>query len=158
DGKCEGVNVTYIRFDEQDVLQRMQSPNAEYFPWPSETAWRKTLSNCRRAAEYLDGLHPYLSRLDEPSRRKLADVMLPDGAGRLHTLATLKRGVSLPTGLMDISPPPVLHASLKDHLVFRLKGWIPDSYTFRDLLLTGEIANLGQSGRRRFFGWLSQNT
>ncbi|TIL60497.1 MAG: hypothetical protein E5Y79_09440 [Mesorhizobium sp.] len=147
----------HFRFDEDDVLDRMTRPSAKYFPWPSEKAWRRTLGDSRRAAEHLDALVPHLSRCKPEDRPATAAIHLPDADGKLHPFGNLKRGVSLPGGLLDVALPPVLHPGIRDHAIFRLKGWTPGTFTFADLLSSGDIAELSIAARRRFLAWLTHN-
>jgi hypothetical protein len=135
----------------------MKREPAEDFPWPTEATQRKALGDARYAARHLDAIEPLLARASPTNRPKPDGIILPDGRGVLYPAAKLKRGVSLPAGLLDVDPPPVLHPLLKDHKVFKFEGWKRETFGLGDLLRTGEIAKLSMAGRRRFFSWLAQN-
>lgn len=145
------------RFDETDVIDRLRRQDAKYFPWPSEAEWRKSIGVGTAAAAHLDALHPALASAEPAKRVAATGVFLPDTYGTLHPFEQLKRGVSLPVGLLDVDPPPSLHPAIKDHPVFRLQGWIPESFGFSDLLASGEIGSLSLAARRRFLSWLAAN-
>lgn len=148
----------YHRFDEGDVYDRLCGEDAEHYPWPSATAWRAALSDPEIAAAQLDALEPALAHRDPSKRPKPQGVMLPDANGQLRAVETLKRGLALPSDLLDVPTPPVVHPALRDHKVFRAPTWKLEAYTFRDLLESGDIQAASLAARRRFFNWLTGHT
>lgn len=154
-GGLTGWGDGHLRFDEVDVSDRLRTAEAEHFPWPSAAAWRTALGDPAVAAAQLDALAPALSHGEPAKRPQPQGVMLPDANGALHPFETLKRGLVLPTGLLDLDPPPVLHPKLLDHRIFRSPGWKLTAFAFADLLQTGNIGGASLAARRRFFGWLA---
>ncbi len=147
----------HLRFDEDDVLDRLRKHDAKFFPWASDSDWRRSLADPTLAYAQLDALQPALAAADPAKRAPATGVHLPDTSGVLHAFEQLKRGVSLPAGLLDVDPPPSLHPKLKDHPVFRLQGWVPEPFGFSDLLASGAIEDLSLAARRRFLAWLAAN-
>lgn len=157
-GSLAGWSDSHLRFDEGDVSDRLRSADAEHFPWPNAKSWRTALHDPIVVAAHLDALEPALSQSDATKRPKPHGLALPDANGELQPFETLKYGLALPPGLLDVALPPVLHPDLRDHRIFRVPGWKLDAFTFADLLRTGDIETASLAARRRFFGWLTTHT
>lgn len=157
DKNLDGWQEDHFRFDETDVLDRLRRHDAKYFPWQSDAQRRGFLSNGAEVAAHLDALFPVLDNAPPAVRESPDGILLPDSAGELHPFSEMKRGISLPAGLLDVAPPPVLHDAIRDHKVFRLRGWTLGTYDFSDLLASSQMNNLGLAARKRFLVWLSDN-
>ncbi|RVD18150.1 MAG: hypothetical protein EOS73_09835 [Mesorhizobium sp.] len=157
DGVCTGWKVDHLRFDEQHVLERISGPNGEWFPWASEREWRRILGQADVATAHLDALLPILTKAEQKNRASSQGIHLPDGQGSLHPFPKLKRGVSLPSGLMGVELPPVIHPDLRNHAVFRLEGWKLQNYAFRNMLAEGNLPERSLTIRRRFFDWITKH-
>lgn len=156
EGDCRGWNNDHLRFDEMDVLERLQKVDAEHFPWRSEAEWRRTLAQPTEAIACLNALRPALARKSS-AEIPGADAHLPDTSGTLQPVSQLRRGVSLPSGLIGLDLPPVIHSDLKDHPVLRYEGWKLAPYAFRDILHDGDLDSRSDAARKRFFDWLAKN-
>lgn len=153
-GKCTGWNDNHLRFDGQDVLDRLEAYDAEHFPWRSEAERLRSLSDPAIARAHLDALHPFLSGFAAASRPSGATAHLPDGEGNIHPLSKLRRGASIPSGL-QLDVPPTIHPDLRGHPVFKLEGWHLEGYALRNLLRDGDLENKSVAVRKRFFIWLA---
>lgn len=155
-GKCDGWNSNHLRFDGQDVLDRLERAEAEHFPWRSEAERHRALGDPAIARAHLDALEPFLHGFPTTGRPVGSSAELPDGEGKLHPLAAMKRGVSIPSEL-ELDVPSTIHPQLRGHPIFRLEGWILTDYALRDLLREGGIDKKSIAVRKRFFAWLSGN-
>lgn len=155
-GSAAGWGKSHYRFNEYDVLERLQTARAEHFPWRSEAERRRTLAKPEEAIACLDALKVALERTE---RGELLgeNACLPATNGALHPLSTLRKGVSLPSGLLGSELPPVIHPSVKGHAIFRFSGWKLPPYEFRDMIRDGDLKGRSSAARRRFFAWLSAN-
>lgn len=153
-GTCDGWNTDHLRFDGQDVMDRVTAVEAEYFPWRSDAEWRRSLGDPANAKAHLDALHPFLETFTPAERPKGSSAHMPDGDGTIHPLSDLKRGASIP-GDLQLGVPPTIHPDLRRHPVFKLDGWHLDGYALRDLLRDGDLEAKPISVRKRFFTWLS---
>lgn len=156
-GKCQGWNANHLRFDAKDVIDRLEAVEAEYFPWRSDAEWRRALGDPTTARLHLDAALPHLSDSRPADRASGATAYLPDGEGHIHPLGALKRGAAIPTELLELDVPPVLHPQLRGHPVFKLEGWKLDGYLLRDLLRDGGLEAKPAAVRRRLFGWIASN-
>jgi len=156
-GQCDGWTSDHLRFDENDVLDRLQTSDAEYFPWRTEAEWRRALSDAETARAHLDALQPYLTKLTPSDRPDGNAVFLPDGEGKLHPLSRLRRGASIPTELLELDVPPTIHPTLRSHPIFNLNGWRLEGYALRNLLRDGSLGTKPAAVRKRFFSWLAAN-
>ena len=157
-GGLEDWGAAYHRFDEGDVSERLRTVEAEHYPWPNALARRIALLDPAAAAAHLDALEPALTLGDPAKRPQPQGVDLPDAHGGLQRFEHLKRGLALPPDLLDVALPPVIHAALRDHRIFRPADWRLETFTFADLLQAGDIETASQAARRRFFGWLTTHT
>ncbi|MBI0477025.1 hypothetical protein D9601_16865 [Sphingomonas sp. MA1305] len=154
-GLCAGWGKDHRRFDEGDVLERLRVIEAEHYPWASKAERATVLGDPARAAAHLDALLPSLERLPTKSRPAGEDAWLPDTSGTLHALGELRRGASVPAGLVGLDTPPVVHPALRAHSVFKLDGWKLARFALIDLLRGGSLDASTPAVRRRFFAWLS---
>jgi hypothetical protein len=155
--QCIGWGETHLRFDAKDVIDRLERADAEYFPWRSDAEWRRSLGDPAVARAHLDAIQPYLVPFKAADRPAGAPAHLPDSEGNIHPLGSLKRGAAIPTALLELDVPPVIHPDLKGHPVFKLEGWKLDSYTLRDLLRDGGLEAKSAAVRRRLFEWIASN-
>ncbi len=153
---CDGCGENHERFDGKDVLDRMEGVETEYFPWRNDAEWRRTLGDPSFARAHLDAIQPYLATFKTTVERPEGSaVYLPDSEHRLHRLSDLKRGAAIPTELLELDVPPVVHPDLKGHPVFKLDGWKLEGYVLRELLRDGRIECKSQALRRKLFGWIA---
>ncbi|MBZ9998520.1 MULTISPECIES: hypothetical protein [unclassified Mesorhizobium] len=155
-GSCAGWGNDHLRYDGQDVLDRLAASDAEHFPWRSEAERLRSLGDPTFAKAHLDALHPFLSGFAVAVRPSGATAYLPDGEGIVHPLTRLKRGASIPSTL-QLDVPPTIHPNLRGHPVFKLEGWHLESYVLRNLLRDGDLADKSAAVRKRFFNWLAAN-
>lgn len=155
-GKCSGWDDNHLRYDGQDVLDRLEASDALHFPWRSESEWLRSLGDPDIARAHLDALQPFLNGFTAAARPSGATAHLPDGEGIIHPLSRLKRGASIPSGL-QLDVPPTIHPELRGHPVFKLEGWHLEGYALRNLLRDGDLANKSVAVRKRFFTWLAAN-
>ncbi|ESY57233.1 MULTISPECIES: hypothetical protein [unclassified Mesorhizobium] len=155
-GSCTGWGNDHLRYDGQDVLDRLEASDAEHFPWRNEAEWLRSLGDPAIARVYLDALHPFLSGFAVAARPSGATAHLPDGEGKINPLSRLKRGASIPSEL-QLDVPPTIHPDLRGHPVFKLEGWHLEGYALRNLLRDGDLANKSVAVRKRFFTWLAAN-
>jgi len=156
-GSCEGWKINHLRFEAGDVIDRLERIDAEYFPWRSDAEWRRTLGDSGTAKAHLDALQPYLAACKPTNRPSGAAVHLPDSEGQLHELSLLKKGAAIPTELLELDVPPVIHPTLRGHAVFKLDGWKLEPFALRDLLRDGGLEAKPAAVRRRLFAWIAAN-
>lgn len=156
-GKCKGWNDNHLRFDAQDVVDRLEQAQAQHFAWRSDSEWRRSLGDPLIARAHLDAIHPFLNAAKPADRQTGTAAHLPDGEGNIHPLASLKRGAAIPTELLELDVPPVIHPTLRGHPVFKLDGWKLDGYVLRDLLRNSGLETKSAAIRRRLFRWIAAN-
>lgn len=154
--RCRGWNDNHLRYDGQDVLDRLEASDAEHFPWRSEAEWLRSLGDPAIARAHLDALHPFLNGYAAAARPSGSTAHLPDSEGTIHPLSRLKRGASIPSEL-QLDAPPTIHPELRGHPVFKLEGWHLEGYALRNLLRDGDLVNKSIAVRKRFFAWLAAN-
>jgi len=156
-----GWQTTHVTFDEHDALKRMQpTQNGAYYPWPDETAWRKELGNPRVANTCLDVLFSICEKTPPSNEEVIAlreAVHLPDTRGTVRPISELFMGNELPTTLGALGVPPLLHASLVEHRLFKRRDWKLRVYSFGAFLDTVDVSQHSEATRRELWTWLRKN-
>jgi hypothetical protein len=155
-----GWQTTHVSFDEHDALKRMQPTQDAYYPWPEEAAWRKELGNPRVANTYLDVLFAICEKTPPSNEEVIAlrdAVHLPDTRGTARPISELFIGNELPATLGALGVPPLLHASLVEHRLFKRRNWKLRVYSFGAFLDTVDVSQHSEATRRELWTWLRRN-
>ena len=152
---------THARFDEADVLDRLQPTiKSSYFPWPDEETWRRTLGDPDLARTCLDVLAAVCERnpmsMEEVSSLR-SSVHLPDAARVARPLSEMFLGTRLPPALAPLRMPPLLHADVGTHPLFKKRAWSLRPYTFTEFLELIDFEAETEPTRRKFWSWLRKN-
>lgn len=159
---CKGWLENHIRFDEDDIVERLQpTREANYFPWPDEESWKATLGDPGTAYDYLDVITEIYKNNREYDKDKLEDLVnyafLPNTKSIASPLKELYAGVNLPTGLPIRNMPQILHPKVGGHSIFRRDIWKRPRFTFDQFLDRARIESADEDTRKLFWSWIKAN-
>ena len=158
DGRTAGFYDQFITFDENDAVRRATGKGNEYFKAPPDLA--REFAQLLIARSYLDVIDEALARnkCDQQTEKALqASLMLPDVHGKPARLVHLHTSASLPCDVPGLRLPPVLHADLALHRLFRRHKWHRPKFTMGQFLDSRALYAADESTRGLFWDWLRQN-
>ena len=148
-----------ITFDENDVIDRMQSKKEDcIFPWKDGSEWKTSFSNAETAKKYLDVAYLAIQNGKLEAERQVIDnVYLPDSNSQVRPHSELYSGALLPAGLEDKHIGPILHRSLRNHRLLRRNLWKPKPFTMDDYLDHADMETAPVEQQKLFWRWLKGN-
>jgi hypothetical protein len=154
-----GWTQTRVTFDESDVLDLLQpATKTAYFPWPSETAWRRALGDPNFVCKALNVVLKALKGLVAPAVQELRKRMyLPDSRRVARPLPEMFLGNRVPAELAVLRMPALLHDAVAAHEIFRRPGWRPEPYAFEQFLDVAAFETECRAFRQKFWAWLRRN-
>ncbi len=154
-----GFAEDFIRFDENDVFDRVTASGNQFF--------RKIADPDREFSEsfitkvYLDLIKLALdeNQLDAGKEDALVTaLLLPDIHGRATTFLDLYSNVSLPSDIPGLRLPPILDPKLAAHALFRRRKWKIRKFTMGEFLANGTLQAADDQTRSMFWKWLCSNS
>ena len=158
DGKTSGFTEGFVTFDEDAALSRVTSNGNEYFGAVADP--EREFSEPLIARSYLDLIRLALDRdkCDEDREDALIEALLiPDICAQATPLQDLYSSAPLPSDVPSLRLPPVLHADLVAHPLFKRKKWRRPKYTMARFLDGGTLRASDEDTRRLFWQWLRRN-
>ena len=158
DEDTSGFIDDFITFDEDDVFFRVTGEGNKYFGAIHDTKYEFSVPLIARS--YLDLIKSAIDKgkWDEDKIDLLIDaLLLPDGHAQATSLQDLYSSAPLPTDIPGLCLPPVLHADLVTHPLFRRRRWYRPKYTMARFLEGDSLRNADEGTRRKFWQWLSRN-
>jgi len=157
-----GWTETRVRFDEVDVLERLQPrTKSAYFPWLDEQTWRRTLGDPNVARTCLDVIVATCEQkpmsLEEVSTLR-SNIHFPDTTCVARPLSEMFLRTRLPLALAPLRMPPLLHEHVGAHRLFKKRPWHLKPYTFTDFLELIDFEAETESSRRKLWSWLRKNS
>ena len=148
-----------ITFDEDDAIARLQpQTQAEFFPWANEAEWQKTLGNPLVTKKYLDIVYEVVQKgFPQTGQEVVQNVYLPDVSSTARPLTEMFSAINLPKNLGRRASAPILHPGLRDHRLFKKRGWKLRSFTLDRYLDAEQIETASLEDRRSFWRWLRNN-
>lgn len=158
DNATVGFGETFVTFDEQDAVARIEGAGNDHFEaFPDPEA---SFSDLLVASASLDIIKDAFDheKIDADQEKALREtLLLPDRQGVATPLEQLFSSAPLPSDIPGLGVPPILHEALASHPLFRRKKWHRSKYTTARFLESKTLETADDSTRRRFFSWLSRN-
>lgn len=158
DGHTDGFCDQFITFDEDDAFSRATGEGNQYFDAPCDQ--EQAFAQPFIARAYLDAIYQALSQdeCDEDTEDTLlASLRLPDVNGKAQPFAALHTSAPLPADVPGLRLPPILHADLATHPLFRRRKWRRPKYTMARFIESGVLRNADEQTRLLFWNWLRKN-
>lgn len=158
DRETDGFHDHFITFDEDDAFRQATGEGNQYFDAPPDV--EQTFAQPFIARACLDVINDALAQneCDEDIEDALLDsLLLPDGRGEPARLDALHTSAPLPSDVPGLRLPPILHADLATHPLFRRRKWRRPKYTMGRFLESGALHNADEQTRHLFWNWLRQN-
>ena len=158
DRKTPGFGTTFVTFDERDVFDRLTSDGNSYFGGLNEPEREFGEPLMAHYCFDLIGLALDGEMYDGSDESALLGSVLAPCVRREATLLSqLYSGISLPSDVPGLRLPPILHATLVSHPLFRRKRWRLPPYTVAQFIDSGSLDTTNDANRRAFWGWLCRN-
>ena len=158
DGDTDGFCEHLITFDEDDALTRATGEGNGYFSAPPDL--RREFAQPFVARAYLDVIREALEQdeCDEETEDALQEaLLLPDVHGEPARFRAVHGSAPVPSDVPGLRLPPILHADVIAHPLFRRKKWQRPRYTMARFLESGALQGADEETRRLFWLWLRQN-
>lgn len=152
---------SFMTFDENDVIDRMQTVDAEHFPWPDEKIRQRELSDVNRVTKYLTVIKNCL-RGDHLNQEKIQDLKskggLPDANGNLHLWDSLLLARAEIPRIPGATPPPILDLRLGDVGILRRGRLALKRFDLDRYVSNIDFIKASENTKGAFFRWLRMNT
>jgi len=158
DGHTDGFSEQFITFDENDALSRATGEGNQYFSAPPDL--EREFAQPFVARSYLDMIREAIEKdkCDEEMEDALQETLpLPDVHGEPALFGALHASAPLPSDVPGLHLPPILHADLVSHPLFRRRKWHRPKYTMTRFLESKALQDADDETRRLFWKWLRQN-
>lgn len=145
-----------ITFDENDALNRLRGighAGDDFFPWSDESAWRAGIGNVLKVRACLDAILRAGSSPGNDLLNPGESVYLPDANETPVALEELFLAAHVPTGILDLVMPRVVHQGLADHSLFRKKTWKRPAFRLTEFIDELQQQELSQGAARELFNW-----
>lgn len=158
DGDTSGFIEDFITFDENDVFCRVAGEGNQYFGAILDAEYE--FSDPFISRSYLD---VFKDALDEEEWKEdkidtlIGALLLPDVLCQATSLQDLYSAAPLPSDIPDLNLPPILHADLVAHPLFRRRKWHRPRFTMARFLEGGTLQTADEKARIQFWKWLTQN-
>lgn len=157
DRKTEGFCELFITFDQNDAICRAMGESNNYFDAPPNLTQEFAQPFIARA--YLDIISDSLGRNEcDEEDELLGSLQLPDSRGVPAPIEEMYTSAPLPTDVPGLNLPPILHAELTAHPIFRRKNWRRKKYTMRRFLESDVLRDADRPTRQSFWNWLCKNS
>lgn len=158
DMKTRGFREVFITFDEDDAVSIAAGKGNQFFAVSGNQ--KERLSNPLIARAYLDLIKEALDHgaLESAVEDELlAFLYLPDVRFEATPFPLLHSSSSVPSDIPGLLLPPLLHASLTSHPLFRRRKWRRHTFTMAKFLDDNALDDSDVQTRRRFWEWLRVN-
>jgi len=159
---CKGWEENHIRFDEFDIIERLQpNQHISFFPWADENGWKRALGNPDLMNLYLDVIKETYNHLSPTHEQKfkqlLNNILLPDTKRLPTQLGKLYTGNTVPTNLPVKNIPQIIHPDLSGHTIFKETDWKRQTFKFNQFLDLAEFEKADEITRKSFWEWIRTN-
>lgn len=158
DRETDGFSDHFITFDEDDAFSQATGEGNQFFDAPPDL--KQEFAQPFIARAYLHVIDDALTQDacgEKTEQALLASLLLPDVHGEPARLDTLHTSAPLPSDVPGLRLPPILHADLATHALFRRKKWRRPKFTMARFLESRELHAADEHTRRLFWNWLRQN-
>ena len=158
DGETDGFLHDFVTFDENAAFHRITGAGNDYFGAISDR--QRVLAEPSVAHAHLDLIELAIcqGKLKSTAQDELLiALMVPDDRARATPLRNLSSSAPVPSDIPGLRIPPVLHADLVGHPLFRRTKWRRPKYGMAQFLDGDTLRSADEKTRRQFWKWLREN-
>ena len=155
DRDTPGFYKDFVTFDDDDAFSRVTGGGNQYFGAVADP--EREFSEPLIARSYLDLIELAINETECDEDALFEALLIPNIHGQATPLTDLHSSAPLPSDIPGLRLPPLQHADLVAHPLFKRKKWHRPKYTMARFLDDGTLGTANEDTRRSFWKWLRQN-